>query len=122
MHFQTWWRKFLKCVAEHFSFFAVASKPSKSVQDDEAPFRVSLSEESFETYDLDPLPETLKVTKKQLKSLFVDMWKIRYGTHLKPSRIRSASKLTSLITTDDWKWRQTDYTKNAKSEASVTSL
>ncbi|KAI9885617.1 MAG: serine palmitoyltransferase component [Watsoniomyces obsoletus] len=36
-------------------------------------FTVNLSEESFETYELDPPPYTLDVTKKELKQMYYDM-------------------------------------------------
>lgn len=37
-----------------------------------------LSDESFETYELDPPPYTLDVTKKELKDMYRDMVSIRY--------------------------------------------
>ncbi|KAI1274820.1 dehydrogenase E1 component-domain-containing protein [Xylaria sp. FL0933] len=40
---------------------------------DDQPFQVTLSDESFETYELDPPPYTLDVTKKELKEMYYDM-------------------------------------------------
>ncbi|KAI9861698.1 MAG: alpha subunit of pyruvate dehydrogenase [Vezdaea acicularis] len=40
-------------------------------------FTVHLSDESFETYELDPPPYTLDVTKKELKDMYRDMVSIR---------------------------------------------
>lgn len=42
-------------------------------QADDAPFQVRLSDESFETYELDPPPYTLDTTKKELKQMYYDM-------------------------------------------------
>lgn len=47
-------------------------------QDDDKPFEVRLSDESFETYELDPPPYTLNTTKKELKRMYYDMQAIRY--------------------------------------------
>ncbi|KAI9702494.1 MAG: alpha subunit of pyruvate dehydrogenase [Candelina mexicana] len=46
-------------------------------REDETPFEVRLSDESFETYELDPPPYTLQTTKKQLKKMYRDMVEIR---------------------------------------------
>ena len=46
-------------------------------KDDEAPFPVKLSDESFETYELDPPPYTLETTKKELKQMYYDMVAVR---------------------------------------------
>ncbi|KAI1815995.1 dehydrogenase E1 component-domain-containing protein [Poronia punctata] len=40
---------------------------------DDQPFQVTLSDESFETYELDPPPYTLDITKKELKQMYYDM-------------------------------------------------
>lgn len=48
-------------------------------QDDEKPFPVKLSDESFETYELDPPPYELQTTKKELKQMYYDMVSIRYA-------------------------------------------
>ncbi|KAL8745880.1 MAG: hypothetical protein Q9190_002026 [Brigantiaea leucoxantha] len=45
--------------------------------EDDKPFEVRLSDESFETYELDPPPYTLTTTKKQLKQMYYDMVSIR---------------------------------------------
>ncbi|KAI5928368.1 dehydrogenase E1 component-domain-containing protein [Camillea tinctor] len=44
---------------------------------DDKPFQVTLSDESFETYELDPPPYTLDVTKKELKQMYYDMVTVR---------------------------------------------
>ncbi|TLD33243.1 hypothetical protein PspLS_00468 [Pyricularia sp. CBS 133598] len=44
---------------------------------DDEPFTVNLSDESFETYELDPPPYTLDVTKKDLKQMYYDMVVVR---------------------------------------------
>lgn len=46
-------------------------------EEDEKPFQVTLSNESFETYELDPPPFTLETTKKELKRMYYDMVSIR---------------------------------------------
>lgn len=48
-----------------------------SIQEDDKPFQVTLSNESFETYELDPPPYTLATTKKELKQMYHDMVSIR---------------------------------------------
>ncbi|KAF2970607.1 hypothetical protein GQX73_g2973 [Xylaria multiplex] len=40
---------------------------------DDQPFQVTLSDESFETYELDPPSYTLDVTKKELKDMYSNM-------------------------------------------------
>ncbi|KAH8674011.1 pyruvate dehydrogenase E1 component subunit alpha [Xylariales sp. PMI_506] len=42
-------------------------------EEDDKVFQVTLSDESFETYELDPPPYTLDVTKKELKQMYYDM-------------------------------------------------
>ena len=48
-----------------------------NMQEDDQPFQVKLSDESFETYELDPPPYTLDTTKKELKQMYYDMVSIR---------------------------------------------
>ena len=50
-------------------------------QEDDKHFEVRLSDESFETFELDPPPYTIEVTKKELKQLYYDMVVIRYDVH-----------------------------------------
>jgi pyruvate dehydrogenase E1 component alpha subunit len=50
---------------------------AKRVQEDDKPFQVRLSDEAFETYELDPPPYTLEVTKKELKKMYYDMVAVR---------------------------------------------
>lgn len=47
-------------------------------QEDDKPFEVRLSDEAFETYELDPPPYTLNVTKAELKKMYYDMVAVRY--------------------------------------------
>lgn len=47
-------------------------------QEDDKLFTVRLSDESFETYELDPPPYTLETSKKELKQMYYDMVAIRY--------------------------------------------
>ncbi len=47
------------------------------IQEDDKPFQVHLSDESFETYELDPPSYTLETTKKELKRMYYDMVSIR---------------------------------------------
>ncbi|KAI0180118.1 dehydrogenase E1 component-domain-containing protein [Hypoxylon sp. FL1284] len=44
---------------------------------DDKPFQVTLSDESFETYELDPPPYTVDVTKKELRQMYYDMVVVR---------------------------------------------
>ncbi|KAK3078687.1 alpha subunit of pyruvate dehydrogenase [Coniosporium uncinatum] len=53
-----------------------ADKESVPTEDDK-PFEVKLSDESFETYELDPPPYTLNTTKKELKQMYYDMVAVR---------------------------------------------
>ncbi|OCK99110.1 uncharacterized protein K441DRAFT_628444 [Cenococcum geophilum 1.58] len=46
-------------------------------EEDDKPFKVHLSDESFETYELDPPPYTLDTTKKELKQMYYDMVAVR---------------------------------------------
>ncbi|KAI1751427.1 dehydrogenase E1 component-domain-containing protein [Xylaria castorea] len=54
---------------------AASSHAEKSAvpDSDDKPFQVTLSDESFETYELDPPSYTLDVTKKELKQMYYDM-------------------------------------------------
>ncbi|TVY68763.1 Pyruvate dehydrogenase E1 component subunit alpha [Lachnellula suecica] len=45
--------------------------------EDDKPFQVHLSDESFETYELDPPAYTLDTTKKELKQMYYDMVSVR---------------------------------------------
>lgn len=47
------------------------------IQEEDKPFEVTLSNESFETYELDPPSYTLSTTKKELKQMYYDMVSIR---------------------------------------------
>ncbi|KAK4973236.1 hypothetical protein LTR28_011698, partial [Elasticomyces elasticus] len=55
---------------------AHADKESVPSEDDK-PFEVRLSDESFETYELDPPSYTLDTTKKELKQMYYDMVAVR---------------------------------------------
>ncbi|KAL2218266.1 putative pyruvate dehydrogenase E1 component alpha subunit [Thermoascus aurantiacus ATCC 26904] len=56
---------------------AASSHAEDIPQEDDKPFTVNLSDESFETYMLDPPPYTLTTTKKELKQMYHDMVSIR---------------------------------------------
>lgn len=58
---------------------AASSHVDKSAvpKTDDKPFQVTLSDESFETYELDPPSYTLDVTKKELKQMYYDMVVVR---------------------------------------------
>jgi pyruvate dehydrogenase E1 component subunit alpha len=47
-------------------------------QKDDEPFDVRLSDESFETYELDPPSYTMQTTKAELKQMYYDMVAVRY--------------------------------------------
>lgn len=47
-------------------------------EEDDKPFDVTLSEESFETYELEPPPYTIATTKKELKQMYYDMVAVRW--------------------------------------------
>ncbi len=55
-------------------------------QSEDEHFLVNLSDESFETYELDPPPYTIEVSKKELKQMYYDMVSIRYERHETCSR------------------------------------
>ncbi|EPE08834.1 pyruvate dehydrogenase e1 component subunit alpha [Ophiostoma piceae UAMH 11346] len=55
---------------------AHVDKSAVPESDDEV-FTINLSDESFETYELDPPPYTLETTKKELKKMYYDMVTIR---------------------------------------------
>lgn len=75
------------------------------------PFEVRLSDESFETYELDPPPYTLNTTKKELKRMYYDMVSIRYDDgHWVVMLGRNVD-----INSDAWKWPPTASTKRRKS-------
>lgn len=48
------------------------------MQGDDEPFPVKLSDESFETYELDPPPYEIQTTKGELKKMYYDMVAVRY--------------------------------------------
>ena len=53
------------------------STPTSIPNDDDTPFAVPISSDCFQTYELEPPPGTLSVTKNELKRLYYDMWRIR---------------------------------------------
>ncbi|KAJ9639428.1 alpha subunit of pyruvate dehydrogenase [Coniosporium tulheliwenetii] len=56
---------------------AASSHAENLPEKDEEPFEVQLSDESFETYELDPPSYTLHTTKKELKQMYYDMVAVR---------------------------------------------
>lgn len=64
-----------------------------------------LSDEAFETYELDPPPYTLETTKKELKQMYYDMVAVRYAC---PSPSPSPSPGSSpKPTVHSQPWRET---------------
>lgn len=53
---------------------------SEVPSEDDKPFSVRLSDESFETYEMDPPSYDLTTTKKELKQMYYDMVASRYVT------------------------------------------
>jgi pyruvate dehydrogenase E1 component alpha subunit len=47
------------------------------LKEDDKPFDVPISEDSFETYHFDHPPYTVETTKRQLKNMYQDMFTIR---------------------------------------------
>ena len=47
------------------------------LQEDDKPFSIHLSDESFETYELDPPSYAMETTKKELKQMYYDMVSVR---------------------------------------------
>jgi pyruvate dehydrogenase E1 component alpha subunit len=64
-----------KCVLSAITSASVLT--GLALQEDDKPFDVRLSDESFETYELDPPPYTLSTTKKELKQMYYDMVAVR---------------------------------------------
>lgn len=67
------------------------------LQSDDEPFQVTLSDESFETYELDPPSYTIEVTKRELKQIYSDMVVIRYDWALVHT--------FETLRVDLWHWR-----------------
>ncbi|GMF69018.1 unnamed protein product [Aspergillus oryzae] len=96
---------------------AASSHAENVPQEDDKPFTVQLSDESFETYEIDPPPYTLEVTKKELKQMYHDMVstrrmemaadrlykekKIRGFCHLSTGQEAVATGIEHAITRDD---------------------
>lgn len=62
------------------------------LQEDDKPFEVRLSDESFETYELDPPSYTLDTTKAELKQMYYDMVAVRYEASLSMP-VRQSSRI-----------------------------
>ncbi|KAJ4355801.1 alpha subunit of pyruvate dehydrogenase [Didymosphaeria variabile] len=56
---------------------AASSHAEEVPKEDDKPFEVRLSDESFETYELDPPAYTLDTTKAELKQMYYDMVAVR---------------------------------------------
>ena len=46
-------------------------------EDEDTPFQAPIAADCFETYELEAPPLTLEVTRRELKRLYYDMWRIR---------------------------------------------
>ncbi|EEH38568.1 pyruvate dehydrogenase E1 component subunit alpha [Paracoccidioides lutzii Pb01] len=68
---------FVPAVRRTVTTDAASSHAEAVPADENTPFTVKLSDESFETYELDPPPYTLETTKKELKQMYHDMVSIR---------------------------------------------
>ncbi|KAI7098981.1 Pyruvate dehydrogenase E1 component subunit alpha [Hortaea werneckii] len=53
------------------------AEKSEVPSEDDKPFTVRLSDEAFETYELDPPPYALETSKKELKQMYYDMVAVR---------------------------------------------
>lgn len=53
------------------------AEKSEIPAEDDKPFTLRLSDEAFETYELDPPPYTMQTTKKELKQMYYDMVAVR---------------------------------------------
>ncbi|KAB8228755.1 alpha subunit of pyruvate dehydrogenase [Aspergillus alliaceus] len=96
---------------------AASSHAENVPQEDDKSFTVQLSDESFETYEIDPPPYTMEVTKKELKQMYYDMVstrrmemaadrlykekKIRGFCHLSTGQEAVATGIEHAITRDD---------------------
>ncbi|KAK6067656.1 pyruvate dehydrogenase E1 component [Seiridium cupressi] len=96
---------------------ASASLEKGVPEEDDKPFTVNLSDESFETYELDPPPYTLETTKSELKTMYRDMVvtrqmemaadrlykekKIRGFCHLSTGQEAVATGIEHALTKDD---------------------
>ncbi|KAI1941304.1 alpha subunit of pyruvate dehydrogenase [Ophidiomyces ophidiicola] len=70
--------RFSRSVARRSVTTNAASAHAEDVPTEEdKPFTIKLSDESFESYEFDPPPYTLEVTKKELKQMYRDMVAIR---------------------------------------------
>lgn len=91
----------------------------ETLQEDDKPFEVRLSDESFETYELDPPSYTLTTTKKELKQMYYDMQAIRYYRIPRWFILRGVGLIRS---PGDWKWMQIDCIRKKRSEGFVICL
>ena len=55
------------------------------MQGDHTPFEVRLSDESFETFELDPPSYALQTTKAELRQMYYDMVAVRYAASTSPA-------------------------------------
>ena len=108
-------------------------------QEDDKPFEVRLSDESFETYEMDPPSYELNTTKKELKQMYYDMvasryvitvpkeeedcdWK-RVGYHLgRNTDLQDAGRSWANVScfAAAWKWPPTVFTRRRRSVVSAT--
>ncbi|KAL2856019.1 dehydrogenase E1 component-domain-containing protein [Aspergillus pseudoustus] len=61
----------------HHRTFARVANIEDLPNEDDKPFSVPISDDSFETYNFDPPPFSLETTKRQLKQLYHDMTMVR---------------------------------------------
>ncbi|KAK2813320.1 alpha subunit of pyruvate dehydrogenase [Emmonsiellopsis sp. PD_5] len=70
-------RVFVPAVRRTVTTDAASAHAEDIPAEEDKSFSIKLSDESFETYELDPPPYTLQTTKKELKQMYYDMVSIR---------------------------------------------
>ncbi|KLJ08068.1 pyruvate dehydrogenase E1 component subunit alpha [Blastomyces silverae] len=70
-------KTFVPVVRRTVTTDAASSHAEAIPAEEDKPFTVKLSDESFETYELDPPPYTLQTTKRELKQMYHDMVTVR---------------------------------------------
>ncbi|CRG90812.1 pyruvate dehydrogenase E1 component subunit alpha [Talaromyces islandicus] len=66
-----------RCSAQRRTLLAETTASSSIPRGDDEPFTVSVPNDSFDTYNIDPPPYTLETSKSQLRQLYKDMATIR---------------------------------------------
>lgn len=61
-------------------------------EDEDTPFQAPIAADCYKTYEMEAPPLTLEVTKRELKRLYYDMWRIRW-MELSPDRLYKQRKV-----------------------------